>query len=144
MTTFTPWLSLAGGAMIGLSAVLFMAFHGRILGVTGIVRGAIIPAGFADWSIRVAILLGMVTGPLVYLALFRDWPVVEIPVTRTMVIVGGLLVGLGVGFGGGCTSGHGVCGIARLSPRSLVATVTFMATAFATVFVVRHVIGGIA
>ncbi|WP_108660348.1 YeeE/YedE family protein [Acuticoccus kandeliae] len=141
-TQFTPILSLAGGALIGLSAVLFMAFHGRIMGVTGILRGALMPAGFEDWSTRVAIILGMVVGPAVYLLLFGAWPVVEVPASQGMLVVGGLLVGLGVSYGGGCTSGHGVCGIARLSPRSIVATLTFMATTFITVFVIRHVIGG--
>ena len=119
-----------------------MALLGRVLGATGILAGAI---GFGDrseWPVRIALVAGMVLGPAIFMALTGAWPVVQVPADRPWLVIGGLLVGIGVTFGGGCTSGHGVCGIARLSPRSIVATLTFMATTFATVYVVRHVIGG--
>ena len=140
-TAFTPFQSLAGGALIGLSAVLLMATLGRIMGATGILAGFLQPAGLADWSWRAAVIAGMISGPLVMLALTGEFPAVEVPVSTGMLIIGGLAVGLGVTFGGGCTSGHGVCGIARLSPRSIVATLTFMAATGITVFILRHLIG---
>lgn len=141
-TQFTPLLSLAGGLLIGLSAVLLMAGHGRIAGMTGIVTGALRPTDRHDWSWRAAFLAGAATTPLIYLFANGTWPEIQVPVSTPMLIIGGLIVGMGVTFGGGCTSGHGVCGLARLSPRSLAATAAFMATTGATVFVVRHVIGG--
>ena len=140
-TAFTPFQSLAGGALIGLSAVLLMATLGRIMGATGILAGFLPPAGLAGWSWRAAVIAGMISGPLVMLALTGEFPAVEVPVSTGMLIIGGLAVGLGVTFGGGCTSGHGVCGIARLSPRSIVATLTFMAATGITVFILRHLIG---
>ncbi|MEC7257741.1 MAG: YeeE/YedE thiosulfate transporter family protein [Pseudomonadota bacterium] len=139
ITEFTPIASLAGGILIGLSAVLLMLVLGRVMGATGILAGFVAPSGDAAW--RGAVLAGMVTGPLVYLAVTGDWPVVQVPISVVMLIVGGLIVGVGVTLGAGCTSGHGVCGMARLSPRSIVATLTFMIFTFATVYVVRHVIG---
>jgi len=142
ITEFTPWQSLAGGALIGLAAVLFMALHGRILGATGILGGLLRSHDMADWRLRAAMVLGMACGPLVVLWVTGTAPALDLPVSNLAVVVGGVIVGVGVSYGGGCTSGHGVCGNARFSRRSLVATVTFMATAFATVFVVRHVIGG--
>lgn len=141
-TVFTPLQSLGGGALIGLAAVLLMATMGRVMGATGIVAGLLQPASGADWVWRAAMVAGMVSGPLVVLALTGQMPVVQVPVSTGMLVVGGLIVGVGVTFGSGCTSGHGVCGMARLSPRSIVATLTFMATTAVTVFVVRHVIGG--
>ncbi|WP_223422022.1 YeeE/YedE family protein [Tateyamaria pelophila] len=141
-TVFTPLQSLGGGALIGLAAVLLMATMGRVMGATGIVAGLLQPASGADWVWRAAMVAGMVSGPLVVLALTGQMPVVQVPVSTGMLVVGGLIVGIGVTFGSGCTSGHGVCGMARLSPRSIVATLTFMATTAVTVFVVRHVIGG--
>lgn len=141
-TVFTPLQSLGGGALIGLAAVLLMATVGRVMGATGIVAGLLQPASGADWSWRAAMLAGMVSGPMVVLALTGQMPQVQVPVSTGMLIVGGLIVGVGVTFGSGCTSGHGVCGVARLSPRSIAATLIFMATTGITVFVVRHVIGG--
>lgn len=141
-TVFTPLQSLGGGALIGLAAVLLMATVGRVMGATGIVAGLLQPASGADWSWRAAMLAGMVSGPMVVLALTGQMPQVQVPVSTGMLIVGGLIVGVGVTFGSGCTSGHGVCGMARLSPRSIAATLIFMATTGITVFVVRHVIGG--
>ena len=140
-TAFTPWASLGGGALIGLATVLLMALHGRILGATGILGGLLRFNDLPDWSLRAALVVGMATGPLVYLLVTGQMPAINLPISNLAVVVGGLIVGIGVSYGGGCTSGHGVCGNARFSRRSMVATVTFMATAFATVFVLRHVVG---
>ncbi|WP_224815379.1 YeeE/YedE family protein [Hasllibacter sp. MH4015] len=140
-TAFTPWASLAGGAMIGLAAVLLMLVAGRIMGATGILAGALLPASRADGLWRWVMIAGMVTAPALYLLLTGSWPEITVPVSTPMLLVGGFLVGVGVTFGGGCTSGHGVCGIARLSPRSIVATCVFMAACVATVYVLRHVLG---
>lgn len=141
-TAFTPLQSFGGGALIGLAAVLLMATLGRVMGATGIVAGLLRPADGPDWVWRAVMLAGMVSGPLVVLALTGQMPAVQVPVSIGSLVVGGLIVGIGVTFGSGCTSGHGVCGMARLSPRSIVATLTFMATTVITVFVIRHVIGG--
>ncbi len=140
-TAFTPLQSLGGGALIGLAAVLLMATMGRVMGATGIFAGIIQPSNFSDWSWRVAVFLGMISGPLVVLLLTGQFPTIQVPVSMTMLVIGGILVGIGVTFGSGCTSGHGVCGMARLSPRSIAATVTFMITTGITVYVVRHVLG---
>jgi uncharacterized protein len=141
MTDFTPWASLGGGALIGLSAVLLMAFHGRVMGVTGILGGLLRFNDAADWTLRAAVLCGMVAGPMAIPLLLGWTPAVEMPISTAEVILGGVIVGVGVSYGGGCTSGHGVCGNARFSRRSMVATAVFMATAFATVFVTRHLLG---
>ena len=140
MTDFTPIQSLIGGMMIGLSAVFLMALHGRVAGMTGILTG-IIPPAASDWPWRTAFLAGAIVAPVIYLAAGGAIPF-EVPVSTAALAIGGLLVGIGVHFGNGCPSGHGICGLARLSPRSLAAVLTFMLAAFATVFVVRHVIGG--
>jgi uncharacterized membrane protein YedE/YeeE len=141
-TIFTPIQSLGGGVLIGFSAVLLMAVIGRIMGATGVLAGLIQPSGWSDWSWRAALVAGMVSGPVALFAMTGQMPAVQVPVSTLALVIGGLIVGLGVTYGGGCTSGHGVCGMARLSGRSIVATLTFMATTAATVFVVRHVIGG--
>ena len=137
VTPFTPLASTLGGVLIGLSAVLVMALFGRIAGISGITTGAI-PARRDDWDWRLAFVLGLVAAPL--LVFFVSGEAVEqtVPGNVPMMIVAGLLVGLGTVNGSGCTSGHGVCGLARLSTRSLVAVLTFMAFAFATVFLIRH------
>jgi uncharacterized membrane protein YedE/YeeE len=141
MENFTPGSALVGGAVIGLSAVLLMALLGRLAGISGIVRGLIGPApGEAGW--RAAFLAGLVAGPILWGAVGGAVPPVELTAGPWGLAAGGSLVGVGTASGGGCTSGHGVCGLARLSPRSLVATLTFMAVGIATVFVTRHVIGG--
>jgi uncharacterized membrane protein YedE/YeeE len=140
MTDFTPIQSLTGGILIGLSAVLLMALHGRVAGMTGILSGVIPPVA-TDWPWRAAFLAGAVVAPVIYLAAGGVIPF-EAPVTTGALVIGGLLVGVGVHFGNGCPSGHGICGLARFSPRSLAAVLTFMLTAFATVFIIRHVIGG--
>ena len=141
-TAFTPIQALIGGTLIGLSAVLLMWARGRIMGATGIMAGLIWPENRDAFTWRAALVLGMVTAPALYLLATGAMPPVQVPVSTPMLIAGGLLVGLGVSYGGGCTSGHGVCGMARLSPRSIVATLSFMAATGVTVFVVRHVIGG--
>lgn len=140
MTAFTPWQSLLGGGMIGLAAVLLMAVHGRIAGMTGILGGLLPPA--RDWGWRAAFLLGAIAAPALLLLTGRTIPF-EAPAPVVWTVVSGLLVGVGVTFGGGCTSGHGICGNARLSPRSLVATAVFMIATFVTVYVVRHLLGGV-
>ena len=140
ITEFTPYYSLLGGVLIGLAATLLMAFHGRIAGMTGILQG-ILPPVAADWQWRAAFLAGAVAAPFVFTNLggIIDFAV---PVATLPMIIGGFIVGAGVYFGSGCTSGHGVCGMARLSPRSIAATTVFMIAAFITVYVTRHVIGG--
>lgn len=142
MTEFTPWLSLFGGSLIGLAAVLLMAFHGRIAGMTGILSG-IVPPFSNDWGWRAAFLIGAIAAPALLVMSTGYTIPFESPTPAPWLIVGGLIVGVGVYYGSGCTSGHGVCGIARLSPRSIVATITFMASTAAIVFVVRHLIGGL-
>jgi uncharacterized membrane protein YedE/YeeE len=141
ITEFTPWQSLGGGVLIGLSAVLLMAVHGRIMGATGILGGLLRFNDMADFRLKAALLLGMAMGPLVVVLLTGRAPAVDIPMSNLAIVLGGLIVGVGVSYGGGCTSGHGVCGIARFSRRSMVATVSFMAAAFATVYVTRHLLG---
>jgi uncharacterized protein len=125
---FTPWSALAGGVVIGVAAAMFVLLNGRIAGISGVMA----------W--RAAFVLGLVGASAVY-ALFATLPLPQIDAPFGVLIAAGLLVGVGTRYGSGCTSGHGVCGLARLSPRSLVATGVFMAAGFATVFVVRHVLG---
>lgn len=140
-TGFTPLQSLTGGILIGLASVLLMLTLGRIMGATGVLAGVLTPSTHPDFGWRIALLAGMVSGPLGMLALTGQMPSVEVPVSMPMLLVGGFLVGVGVTYGSGCTSGHGVCGMARLSPRSIAATLTFMMTTGLTVFVIRHVLG---
>ncbi len=140
-TDFTPGLSSFGGILIGLAAVLLMASIGRIAGATGILTGLFAPSSTADWTWRATMLAGMVTAPSAVLLFTGEMPTITVPVSMWSLAVGGFIVGVGVVLGSGCTSGHGVCGLARLSPRSLVATVTFMITTAVTVFLIRHVIG---
>ncbi|WP_426173668.1 YeeE/YedE family protein [Massilia sp. TWR1-2-2] len=136
---FTPWASLAGGVLIGLAATLFVLFNGRIAGISGILGGLLQwPAGDIAW--RVAFLFGLVAAPVAY-GVFAPLPAVQVDASTATLVVAGLLVGIGTRYGAGCTSGHGVCGLSRRSPRSLVATAAFMAAGFVTVFIVRHLIG---
>ena len=135
-THFTPWAALAGGVLLGLASALFVLLNGRILGISGIVGELLRPrAGDMGW--RLAFVLGMLVAPGLY------WLVVgptqpRIDATWGMVVIAGLLVGVGTRYGSGCTSGHGVCGLSRMSPRSLVATLAFMGAGFVTVFLIRH------
>ena len=137
-TSFTPWTALAGGALIGLAAALFALLAGRIAGVSGIAGGLLRPAR-QDIGWRLAFVAGLVLAPILYAAVIAP-PVVRIEASTPLLVVGGLLVGWGSRYGSGCTSGHGVCGLSRMSPRSLAATLTFMGAGFATVFIVRHVL----
>ena len=140
MANFTPWSALAGGALIGLAAVVLMLFHGRVAGISGIVGGLFAPRG-GEVAWRAAFVIGMLAaaallGAAGYVPVLRDRP------GLATIALAGVLVGFGTRLGSGCTSGHGVCGLARLSVRSLVATGVFMASAAAVVFVTRHVLGG--
>ncbi len=137
--SFTPWASLAGGLIIGIAAAMFIMLNGRIAGISGVLGGLLTPAR-GDVSWRVAFVAGLVGAPLLY-ALAAELPRPQIDAGYGALIVAGLLVGVGTRYGSGCTSGHGVCGISRLSPRSLAATATFMAAGFFTVFVLRHLVG---
>lgn len=141
-TAFTPFASFGGGLLVGLGAVLLMVGLGRILGATGILSGLVFAESRDEVSWRVAMVIGMIAAPLLIFLATGKMPEVNVPVSPLMIAVGGLIVGFGASLGSGCTSGHGVCGLSRLSLRSLVAVPTFMATAALTVFVVRHVIGG--
>ncbi len=137
--TFTPWSALVGGLLIGLAATMFALLNGRIAGISGVIGGLLKPAR-GDIAWRAAFILGLVGAPQVYM-LFAVLPTLQIDAGYGALAVAGLLVGVGTRYGAGCTSGHGVCGLSRLSPRSLVATATFMATGFLTVFVIRHLFG---
>ena len=135
---FTPWSALAGGVLIGLAAAMFVLLNGRIAGISGVVGGLLKPAA-GDVAWRVAFVAGLIGAPLVYL-LFAPLPLPQIDAGVGALVAAGLLVGVGTRYGSGCTSGHGVCGLARLSPRSLVATATFMGAGFVTVYVLRHLL----
>jgi len=137
-THFTPWSALAGGLLIGASAALLLLANGRIAGISGILGGLLRPAA-GDVAWRAAFIGGLVFSPALY-ALFAGLPDATVEAGYTVLVLAGLLVGAGTRYGSGCTSGHGVCGLSRLSPRSLVATLVFMAAGFATVFVVRHLL----
>ena len=138
---FTPWASLGGGLVLGLAAAMFILLNGRILGISGILGGLLLPR-LGDIGWRISFLLGMAAAPTVFAWLtpanFLAAPRIE--AGYVLIVAAGLLVGLGTRYGSGCTSGHGVCGLSRLSPRSLAATLTFMGAGFAIVFVVRHLL----
>ncbi|MBI2717881.1 MAG: YeeE/YedE family protein [Rhizobiales bacterium] len=139
MTEFAPLHGLIGGALIGLAAVLLMLTLGRIAGVSTISFGLLAPADSANRPWRLAFLVGLPLGALLVTMFgLKDWSTLTFPASVPVTIVAGLLVGIGTTYGSGCTSGHGVCGLARLSPRSLVATITFVAVAAITVFIFRH------
>jgi uncharacterized membrane protein YedE/YeeE len=140
MANFTPISAAIGGALIGLAAALLMLFNGRIAGVTGIVAGAL-ESQSGDRAWRVAFVIGLITAPLAAAALGLSAAVPQMPASFIVIAAGGLLVGFGTRLSNGCTSGHGVCGIARLSPRSLIATGVFMIAAIAVVAVTRHLLG---
>jgi len=138
---FTPWASLSGGILLGVAAALFILINGRILGISGIVGGLLQPRkGDAAW--RLSFLLGLAVSPWVF-RLVAPWGFMaetRFEASTGVIALAGLLVGLGTRYGSGCTSGHGVCGLSRMSPRSVVATLTFMAAGFLTVYVIRHVL----
>ena len=133
--------AFAGGAMIGLAAVILMATHGRIMGVSGIVS-QLLPPVAPDWLYRALFVAGVLLAPVVWMLLFGSLPKIQLDAALPLILIGGFLVGVGTVFGSGCTSGHGVCGLPRLSPRSIVATSVFMVFAAATVYVLRHLAGG--
>ena len=141
MTNFTPLSAAIGGGLIGLSAVMLMLLTGRIAGISGIFGGLLdLKAGDKDW--RIAFIAGLILAPLLAGWIGYGMPSPKLPSSWTVIVAAGLLVGFGTRLGGGCTSGHGTCGVARLSPRSSAATVIFMLAAIATVAVTRHVLGG--
>ena len=141
-TEFTPIASTAGGALIGVSAVMLMLLSGRIAGISGIVGRLLPPYGQSGIPEAGAFVIALLAAPIAYAAVTHEAVAQAVSSNVPLMVGAGLLVGFGAGLGGGCTSGHGVCGLSRLSPRSIVATLVFMATAMVTVFVVRHVIGG--
>ena len=135
---FTPWASLAGGVVLGLAAALFVLLNGRVLGISGILGGLVRPqSGDAGW--RIAFVAGLVAAPMLW-RLFAPLPVPRVDASLPVLVIAGLLVGWGTRYSSGCTSGHGVCGLARLSPRSLMATLAFMAAGVATVYIARHLL----
>ncbi len=137
-SSFTPWASLAGGLLVGLAVALLLLFNGRIAGISGVVGGLLRPArGDVTW--RAAFVAGLVLAPFAW-ALFAAVPRLHVQAATPVLLAAGLLVGAGTRLGSGCTSGHGVCGLSRGSPRSLAATLAFMAAGFAVVFVVRHLL----
>lgn len=137
-THFTPGTSLVGGLLIGLASALFILANGRIAGISGILGGLLRPSG-NDVVWRLAFLLGLIVAPPVA-SLFIATSAPTIDANAEMLVIAGLLVGIGTRYGGGCTSGHGICGLSRLSPRSLIATLAFMASGMAIVFVMRHLL----
>ena len=137
--SFTPYAALLGGALIGAAASLLLVFNGRVAGISGIVGGLFNASAHDAWW-RVAFLMGLIAAPIAY-APFTKLPESRVDTGFAAILVAGLLVGIGTRYGAGCTSGHGVCGLSRLSLRSLIATLAFMATGFASVFVARHILG---
>ncbi|MBM3407495.1 MAG: YeeE/YedE family protein [Betaproteobacteria bacterium] len=137
-SNFTPWSSLAGGILLGIASALFVLLNGRILGISGIV-GGLLQRRSGDSGWRISFILGLLVAPAAW-SLLAPPAAARVDAGWLAVVAAGLLVGIGTRYGAGCTSGHGVCGLSRLSPRSLMATLAFMAAGFATVFVVRHLI----
>ena len=135
---FTPWPALAGGVVLGTAVALFLLFNGRIAGISGIVGGLLRPAP-GDIAWRVAFIAGLAAAPVLY-AVAANPIELQIDAGYALLVVAGLLVGVGTSYGSGCTSGHGVCGMSRLSPRSIAATAIFMGAGFVTVFLLRHVV----
>lgn len=140
MTEFTPFSAAVGGALIGLSAVLLMVLNGRIAGISGTFSGAFFP-GAGDRGWKIMFLIGLIAAPALQRLVSGGWPAFDMAASWPLILVGGLLVGFGTRLGSGCTSGHGVCGLSRLSPRSMVAVAAFMSSGLITVAVVRSVMG---
>jgi uncharacterized membrane protein YedE/YeeE len=140
MSTFDPMSALFGGALIGLASALLMLSNGRIAGISGILGGVLTTAGDKIW--RLCFIAGLIVAPIILGLLGRALPEPQMPASWLLIVVAGALVGFGARYGGGCTSGHGVCGIARLSARSIVATAIFMVTAIVVVAITRHGFGG--
>ena len=136
---FTPWSALAGGVLLGIASALFILLNGRIAGICGIVGGLYSPQR-NDIAWRIAFILGLMLAPLAW-SLIDTLPNIDIKASNSLLVISGLIVGISTRYGSGCTSGHGVCGISRLSPRSIVATLAFMGTGFLTVYIMRHILG---
>jgi len=139
--SFTPIPSLLGGMILGIAAALYVLLHGRILGISGIISGLLHPT-LTDSAWRLSLVFGLISAPFLAALFFGIIPVIEIDASWLVIVIAGLLVGFGAQYGSGCTSGHGICGLSRLSPRSLIATLAFMCAGFVMVFVIRHLIGG--
>ncbi|MBU3607174.1 YeeE/YedE family protein [Polynucleobacter nymphae] len=139
--SFTPIPSLLGGMILGLAAALYVFLHGRILGISGIVAGLLHPK-MTESAWRLSLVLGLISAPFLAALFFGMIPIVEIDSSWLAIVIAGLLVGFGAQYGSGCTSGHGICGLSRLSPRSLVATLAFMSAGFVMAFMIRHLIAG--
>ncbi|MDX1597234.1 MAG: YeeE/YedE family protein [Marinobacter sp.] len=138
--SFTPWSALLGGVLIGLAAASFILLNGRIAGISGILGGLLVPrSGDIGW--RAAFMIGLIGAPAAWI-MVAELPPIQIEAGFPAIVIAGLMVGIGTRYGSGCTSGHGVCGLSRLSPRSLVATLCFMGTGFVTVYLIRHAFGG--
>lgn len=140
--TFTPGPALLGGAILGISAALYVHLHGRILGISGIISGLLRPTS-GDWVWRLSFIIGLLSATFWAGILFEIHPRQAIESDWSAIILAGLLVGFGSHYGAGCTSGHGICGLSHLSPRSMVATTSFMLAGFLTVFILRHLFQGI-
>jgi len=138
--SFTPIPSLFGGMILGIAAALYVLLHGRILGISGIVSG-LLHLKATDTAWRLSLVLGLISAPFLATLFLGIFPIVEIDSSWLAIVIAGVLVGFGAQYGSGCTSGHGICGLSRLSPRSLIATVAFMSAGFVMVFVIRHLIG---
>jgi len=137
---FTPGPALLGGVILGLAAALYVHLHGRILGISGIISGLFTPkSGDVLW--RLSVILGLLSAPLWAAVLFEMHPIQVIDASWAAIVVAGLLIGFGAIYGSGCTSGHGICGLSRLSPRSVLATLIFMFSGFITVYITRHILG---
>ncbi len=140
MENFTPFSALVGGMVIGISATILLFFNGKILGISGIISRVLL--GFQDKSVwQIVFLIGLIVGTLLYRLFFPDQLSLSIDASEKVLIAAGLLVGFGTNLGSGCTSGHGICGIARFSKRSIVATIIFMLAGMLTVYVVKHIMG---
>lgn len=140
IVNFTPYEAAFGGVLIGLSAALLYLFKGRIAGISGIFGGILIPVK-ADFSWRVVFVIGIIMGGFIWHLITGEGDNIQAAVSPAWIVFGGLVVGVGTTLGSGCTSGHGICGLSRFSPRSLFATLTFMATGFLTVYIIRHLLG---
>ncbi|GHA55443.1 membrane protein [Amylibacter ulvae] len=140
-TLFTPFASFGGGLLIGIGAVLLMLGLGRILGATGIMSGLVFAENRDEFAWRAAMVVGMILAPSLIFLVTGTMPELSVPVSPAMIVIGGVIVGFGASLGSGCTSGHGVCGLSRLSVRSMVAVPTFMLTAAITVYLIRHIFG---
>ena len=139
--SFTPIPSLLGGMILGIAVALYVLLHGRILGISGIISGLLHPT-LTDSAWRLSLVFGLISAPFLAALFFGIIPVIEIDASWLVIVIAGLLVGFGAQYGSGCTSGHGICGLSRLSPRSLVATLAFLCSGFVMVFVIRQLMGG--